>query len=224
MAQPKTTGAALLILRFFLTVFLLQWSVEKLIMPSATIRIAQSFYGVSLPTEAAYGLGVAELVLALALLLGAFQIVSYGLSLIVHTITVIVSWKQLFDPYGFAKVGNHLWISTWPTWGAFRFLDAVAEAWQRRRAAGQRSAKRPPPVPPVPDKRSLKPGTIWPGSTPASSTESWSSTTVSPGTARLTGASLRSPGPLPGRQKTRRRRTAKPPGGARATMCRRPAS
>src|SRR5438105_1930477 len=41
-----------------------------------------------------------------------------------------------------------------------RFLDAVAEDWQKRRAAGQRSSKRPPPIPPVPDKRSLKPGTI----------------------------------------------------------------
>jgi Protein of unknown function (DUF2924) len=41
-----------------------------------------------------------------------------------------------------------------------RFLDAVAEDWQKRRAAGQGNSKRPPPVPPVPDKRSLKPGTI----------------------------------------------------------------
>ncbi len=43
---------------------------------------------------------------------------------------------------------------------AVRFLDAVAEDWQKRRAAGQKHSKRPPPIPPVPDKRSLKPGTI----------------------------------------------------------------
>ncbi len=41
-----------------------------------------------------------------------------------------------------------------------RFLDAVAEEWQKRRTAGQGNSKRPPPIPPVPDKRSLKPGTI----------------------------------------------------------------
>jgi hypothetical protein len=70
-ATDKTAGAALLIPRFFLAVFLLQWRVEKLIVPSAIIRIAQSFYGVSLPTGGSYALGVAELVLALALLLGA---------------------------------------------------------------------------------------------------------------------------------------------------------
>jgi len=77
----------------------------------------------------------------LALLLGAFRTISYGLSLIVHTITVIVSWRQLFDPWGFAQVGNHLWISTWPTWGAFmalyllRFRDAYSvDGWRETRA------------------------------------------------------------------------------------------
>jgi len=121
-AADKRIAAGLLILRLFLGVFLLQWSVEKLILPSATIRIAQGFYGIALPQAATYALGVAELVLSLALLFGAYRTVSYGLSLLVHTVTVAVSWRQLFDPYGFAKVGNHLWIATWPTWGAFAAL------------------------------------------------------------------------------------------------------
>jgi len=140
-ATDKTAATALLILRFFLGVFLVQWSLEKLFVPSAAIRIAQSFYGVSLPTGASYALGVAELVLALALLVGAFRTISYGLSLIVHSITVVVSWRQLFDPYGFAQVGNHLWISTWPTWGAFMALyllrsrDAYSvDGWRETRA------------------------------------------------------------------------------------------
>jgi hypothetical protein len=33
----------------------------------------------------------------------------------------------LFDPWGLAKVGNHLWISTWPTWGGFAALFLVRE-------------------------------------------------------------------------------------------------
>jgi putative oxidoreductase len=121
-ATDNTAAVALLILRFFLGIFLLQWSIEKLVLPSSAIRIAQNFYGLSLPTGASYALGIAELALALALLLGAFKTLSYGLSLIVHTVTVVVSWRQLLDPYGFAQVGNHLWISTWPTWGGFAAL------------------------------------------------------------------------------------------------------
>jgi Protein of unknown function (DUF2924) len=41
-----------------------------------------------------------------------------------------------------------------------RFLDAVAVDWKKRKAAGVRLGKAPPPVPPVPARRSLKPGTI----------------------------------------------------------------
>jgi len=66
----KRIPAALLILRFFLAIFLLQWSIEKLILPDAAARIASSFYGVMLPVSASYVLGVAELILSLALLVG----------------------------------------------------------------------------------------------------------------------------------------------------------
>ena len=139
----RRAAIALLILRFFLGIFLLQWSVEKLILPSATARIAQSFYGVPLPIEASYALGIAELALSLGLLFGAYRTFSYGLSLLVHIITVAVSWRQLLDPYGLAKVGNHLWIATWPTLGAFAALflmrdrDAYTiDGWRASTRAG----------------------------------------------------------------------------------------
>jgi uncharacterized membrane protein YphA (DoxX/SURF4 family) len=134
----RRVAAALLLLRLSLGVFLLQWSVEKLILPGATMRIAQNFYGLTLPASAASVLGIAELVLSLALLLGAYRTLSYGLSLLVHTVTVLVSWRQLLDPFGLAKIGNHLWIATWPTWGAFlalflmRQMDAYSfDHWRR---------------------------------------------------------------------------------------------
>ena len=41
----KRIPAALLILRVFLAIFLLQWSIEKLILPGATARIALTFTG-----------------------------------------------------------------------------------------------------------------------------------------------------------------------------------
>ena len=105
----KRIPAALLILRFFLGTFLLQWSIEKLI-------------------------------LSLALLFGFYRTVSYGLSLLVHTVTVVVSWRQLFDPWGLAKVGNHLWISTWPTWGGFAALFLMRE-WDTWTVDGRRQSR-----------------------------------------------------------------------------------
>lgn len=130
MTDRRAT-AALLVLRFFLGIFLLQWSIEKLILPSAAGRIAHGFYGLALSTGASYVLGTAELILSLALILGVYRTITYGVSLLVHTVTVLVSWRQLIDPWGFAKVGNHLWISTWPTWGAFAalFLLREMDAW-----------------------------------------------------------------------------------------------
>jgi len=133
----------LLVLRFFLGIFLLQWSIEKLVLPSSAIRIAQAFYGVTLPQSMSYLLGIAELALSIALLLGAFRAASYGLALAVHTVTVIVSWRQLFDPYGLAKIGNHLWIATWPTLGGFAALFLMRDSdvntvdeWRARRRRG----------------------------------------------------------------------------------------
>jgi putative oxidoreductase len=146
MAIPdnKRAAIALLILRVFLGIFLLQWGIEKLILPAAAGRIANTFYGVSLPTAASYGLDIAEIILSLALLFGLYRTVSYGLSFFVHTITVVVSWRQLLDPWGLAKIGNHLWISTWPTWGAFAALylmrgwDAYTiDEWLRSRDKSQ---------------------------------------------------------------------------------------
>jgi hypothetical protein len=127
----KRIPAALFILRFFLAIFLLQWSIEKLILPDAAARIARGFYGITLPVYGSYALGVAELIVSLALLLGLYRTISYGLSLLIHTVTVVVSWRQLFDPYGLAKIGNHLWISTWPTWGGFAalFLMRAWDSW-----------------------------------------------------------------------------------------------
>ena len=137
MSPEKRIPAALLILRFFLAIFLLQWSIEKLFLPDAAARIARSFYGVTLPVEASYALGIAELIVSLALLLGFYRTVSYGLSLLIHTVTGVVSWRQLL-----AKVGNHLWISTWPTWGGFAALFLMrdrdiwtVDGWRRSRSA-----------------------------------------------------------------------------------------
>ena len=141
----KRIPAALLILRFFLAIFLLQWSIEKLVLPDAAARIALGFYGVTLPVQASYALGVAELIVSLALLLGFYRTISYGLSLLIHTVTVIVSWRQLFDPYGLAKVGNHLWIATWPTWGGFAALFLM-RAWDTWTVDGWRESRSAPPT------------------------------------------------------------------------------
>src|SRR5260370_24657150 len=94
--HDKRIPAALLILRFFLAIFLLQWSIEKLILPNAAAGIARNFYGVTLAVPASYALGTTELILSLALLLGFYLTLIYCPSLLCHSVTVLVSWPQLF--------------------------------------------------------------------------------------------------------------------------------
>src|SRR5258708_32783446 len=89
--RPQASEGELLILRLFLAIFLLQWSIEKLILPNAAASIARSFYGATLPVSASYALGVAGLILSLAPLFGFYRSISYGLSLPGHTVTVILS-------------------------------------------------------------------------------------------------------------------------------------
>lgn len=141
-ANDQRIAQGLLVLRFFLAVFLLQWSGEKLILPSATIRVAKNFYGVTLPEVTPYLLGTGELILSFCLLFGLYRTISYGLPLIFHTVTIIVSWRQLLDPYGLNKIGTHIWIATWPTWGAFAALFIMRD-FDTYTIDGWRQSKQP---------------------------------------------------------------------------------
>ena len=147
MREPTCAGshrlaAGLLILRLTLGLFLLQWALEKFIVPTATVRIAQGFYGVTLPPGIPMVLGGLELVLVG----GVWRDLTYAVALIVHGVTTIVSWRQLLDPWGLAHVGGHLWIATTPVLGGFIALYLM-RAWDRYSVAEwwlAREARRAP--------------------------------------------------------------------------------
>lgn len=111
---------ALLALRITLGLFLLQWGVEKFVVPQSATAIWGYFYGINLPQTAGYLFGVVEIAIALCLFLGAFRTVVYGAALVLHAVTVLVSWRQLIDPWG-ADV-NHLFIASVPVLGALLAL------------------------------------------------------------------------------------------------------
>jgi uncharacterized membrane protein YphA (DoxX/SURF4 family) len=123
MSDDKLTVAlryALLALRVTLGLFLLQWGVEKFVVPQSATAIWGYFYGINLPQTAGYLFGLVEIAIALCLFLGAFRTVVYGAALVLHAVTVLVSWRQLIDPWG-ADV-NHLFIASVPVLGALLAL------------------------------------------------------------------------------------------------------
>lgn len=107
--------AALAILRFGLGVFLLLWSIDKIVAPESTVAIFEHFYRTSISATLAPMVGVAEGLLSLAILLGLWKTATYGLGLLLHAISTVSSYAQLLDPFG----DNHLFIAGIPVLAAF---------------------------------------------------------------------------------------------------------
>ena len=106
-------------MRLTLGIFLLLWSVGKLVVPSSTVRIASHFYGIALPEAAPAFMGSAELVLSLALLAGFARRPVYALAIVLHATSTLASWRQILDPFGIARPGDDLFLAGVPVLGAF---------------------------------------------------------------------------------------------------------
>jgi len=115
---------ALAVLRVSLGAFLLLWAVEKFVIPTTTVRIWDHFYGVGLAASLVPLVGAIESVLALAIVVGLWRRVTYGLGLLLHGVSVLSSWRQLIDPWGLRSGGspNHLFLAGVPVLAAFLAL------------------------------------------------------------------------------------------------------
>jgi putative oxidoreductase len=127
-ALTQALSRALLALRITLGLFLLQWGVEKFVVPQNTVAIWGYFYGLDVPRALGYLFGAAEIAIAGCLFLGLFRTVAYGAALALHMISVLVSWRQLLDPWG--DPANHLFIAGIPVLGALIALFLLRH-WDR---------------------------------------------------------------------------------------------
>ena len=127
-ALAQALSHALLALRITLGLFLLQWGVEKFVVPESNVAIWGYFYGLDVPQALGYLFGAAEIAIAGCLFLGLFRTVAYGAVLALHAISVLVSWRQLLDPWG--DPANHLFIASVPLLGALIALFLLRH-WDR---------------------------------------------------------------------------------------------
>lgn len=124
----QTLFYALLALRITLGLFLLQWGIEKFVVPQNTVAIWGYFYGLNIPQALSYVYGAVEIAIAGCLFFGAFRTVAYGAALILHAVSMLVSWRQLLDPWGDPM--NHLFIAGLPVLGALIALFLLRH-WDR---------------------------------------------------------------------------------------------
>ncbi len=127
-ALTQALSYALLVLRITLGLFLLQWGVEKFVVPQNTVAIWRYFYGLDVSHTLGYVFGAVEMAIAGCLFLGLFRTAAYGGALALHAVSVLVSWRQLLDPWGDAA--NHLFIASVPVLGALIALFLLRH-WDR---------------------------------------------------------------------------------------------
>lgn len=110
--------AALFILRLGLGAFLLLFGIDKLVAPTTTVEVFAHFYGLIVSHGMAYGAGVLEILLSLVFLAGLWKTLSYGLGLLLHAVSTLVTYQELLSPFG----TNHLFLAAVPVLAAFLAL------------------------------------------------------------------------------------------------------
>jgi len=90
---------ALLILRCGLAWFLFVWAVNKILAPGQYVKIWGFFHGVDIGANMPYIMGAAQIVICLAIAVGFWRVVSYGLGFLMHGVTVAVIFPSLMAPF-----------------------------------------------------------------------------------------------------------------------------
>lgn len=100
---------ALLALRIGVFIVMFMWTLDKFVAPGHTAGVFENFYGISgMSTAMAYALGVVELIIVLGFVLGIAKRWTYGIVLVLHAISTLVSFPMYL---GF---DNLLFFAAWP--------------------------------------------------------------------------------------------------------------
>ena len=112
MKSRDRVPLALFTLRISIFVVMLMWTLDKLIDPDHAALVFEKFYQISgFEQVYFYIIGIAELALLLAFLVGYKKTISYGLVFIFHAISTLSSYNQYLDPYTYP---NLLFFAAWP--------------------------------------------------------------------------------------------------------------
>ena len=125
MAAPSRLSQVLLALRLSVFLVMVVWTIDKLVRPEHAGVVFEHFYGLSGVGRTVFlVLGVAELLLLLAFVAGAWRRVTYGLVLLLHAVSTFSSYRQYLSPF---EGTNLLFFAAWPmlaaAWGLYLLRD-----------------------------------------------------------------------------------------------------
>lgn len=112
MSAEQRLRVSLLGLRAGVFIVMLMWTLDKLLRPEHAAGVFANFYGLGgLGTLAMAGLGIAELALLAAFLVGWHKRLSYGAVLVLHGVSTLSSFRQYLAPF---EGPNLLFFAAWP--------------------------------------------------------------------------------------------------------------
>ena len=101
---------SLLTLRLGVALVFFMWTLDKLIQPEHAAAVYENFYFIGgLGNTAFYIIGALEMLLVAAFVVGLYKRFTYGLILLLHTISTLSSWSQYLQPFE-----HLLFFAAWP--------------------------------------------------------------------------------------------------------------
>ena len=100
---------SLFLLRFSVFIVMFAWTLDKFIQPDHATHVYEKFYFIGgLAPVIMMAIGIAELLVILAFVLGLWKRFTYGFVMIVHGVSTFSSWKQYTTDI------NLLFFAAWP--------------------------------------------------------------------------------------------------------------
>jgi len=100
MTTDRRLEVSLLLLRIGVFIVMAMWSLDKLIQPGHAAAVFENFYFISgIGTEILLVIGLAQLAIEVAFLLGLWKFWTYGFVMVTHAVSTLSSWKQYLDPF-----------------------------------------------------------------------------------------------------------------------------
>ena len=109
---PSPLQLSLLSLRLGVFIVMAIWTVDKLLNPQHSAAVYEKFYFIGgLPSWLFSAIGIAEMVLLIAFLLGIARKLTYGIVLAMHSVSTLSAFAQYMNPF---EGSNLLFFAAWP--------------------------------------------------------------------------------------------------------------
>jgi len=126
MSQQTRLSWVLLALRLTVFAVMMMWTIDKFVRPEHAAGIFQHFYAIGgIGATVVHVLGVLELALLTAFVVGFARRWSYGLVLLLHAVSTLSSWRQYLQPF---EGANILFFAAWPMLAACLALYSLRDA------------------------------------------------------------------------------------------------